>query len=236
MKKRIRFFIVTSAYLLSLTVLLSSIFELQYSIIIGPFLDLLFLSGLIFLCLIFSIICVFINGFKKLKSYIPGLTLIFSILCSIYLPVTDLSHRLHYTLNRKNLESINTISQLSKINEMTDLLRYHKSINEQQISNEEKYKTKVEIETVFGDYLFQNDINIDKVVDLRKRLVRSDIVSLSRSEDYLVLTIDGFVDNEYGYVKSFGKELKIGDYIPPYGFCIVRLYEFRNGWYFYYST
>jgi len=64
----------------------------------------------------------------------------------------------------------------------------------------------------------------------------SNIISLLKTDDYLVLTVDGFVDNEYGYVKTSKKELKVGDTLPPYGFIIVRLIKYKNGWYFFYTS
>ena len=62
------------------------------------------------------------------------------------------------------------------------------------------------------------------------------IIKAYNSEDALILTIDGFIDNEWGFVKFKGNTKGIGTTLPPYGFCITRLDEIADGWHYFFST
>ena len=221
---------------IGLVILFACLFDLQYSILIGPFLDVLLLMGLTVIGLIFSIATIPLNGFKRIISYIPLILIILAFGITFALPRVSLGHYVHYSLNKKNLEFIDTESKKENIYEMTDMLRHHKRLNEKAISNDLDYKEKDEIEKAFGEYINEQDLDINKIVEIQEKLIDSKIISIHRTDDYLILTIDGFVDNEYGYVKSFSKELKEGETLPPFGFRIVRLIEFKNGWYFFYTT
>jgi hypothetical protein len=224
------------AIAVSLMVLFACVFDLQYSLLIGPFLDVLLLMGLTLIGLIFSIITIPLNGLKKILSYLPLILIIAAFGISFALPRLSLGHYIHYSLNKKNLEFIDTECKKANIYEMTDMLRHHKRLNEKSISNDLNYTKKEEIENAFGEYINEQGLDIHKIAEIQEKLIDSKIISIHRTDDFLILTIDGFVDNEYGYVKSFSKEIKEGETLPPFGFGIVRLIEFKNGWYFFYTT
>ncbi|TPE45846.1 hypothetical protein [Pontibacter mangrovi] len=216
--------------------LYADIFDLQFSILTGPFIDMLLLMGVTLLGLLFSLITIPLNGLKKLASYSPVALFLATICFSFLMPQLSVGHYLHYYTNRKNLESLDELSKEAEVYKMTDMLRYQKRLNDKAISNEKSYTNKLELEKAFGDYITEHNLKLEQISELRDRLEDSEVISLQRTDDYFILTVDGFVDNEYGYVKAFSKELKEGDTMPPYGFVIVRLIEFGDGWYFFYTT
>lgn len=217
-------------------ILLASIFDLQYSLLVGPFLDVLILMGLTILALIFSLILIPLNGSGKLTSYLPLGLLVAAFFMTFLTSKLNIGHSLHYHTNKENLEILDHLSHDTGIFKMTDMLRYQKRINDKGISNNFDYTTEEEIVNAFGDYLNEQNLAIKKVSELRSRLEKSNIISLLRTDDYLILTVDGFVDNEYGYVKVSSKKLAEGETLPPFGFVIVRLIDFGDGWYFFYTT
>ena len=224
------------ALFFSVTSLLAGLFEFQFSLFFGPMFDVLAYLALMGLGFVFSILFLVTNGFSKTITFIPILIWVLGIALSFMGLVGDLSHRLHYWNNKSNLEAIDRLSQEAGIQEMSDFLRYSKRLNEAYVGNGENYRTKKDVEKAFGDYIREQDLDLTQVVELRNRMEKSNIISLDREEGLLILTVDGFVDNEYGYVKTFGKKLNVGEPIPPYGFGIVRLIPLDNGWYFYFST
>lgn len=235
-KKIISDIVKTTAIIISSLILLASFFKFQYSILVGPFLDVLLLMGLTIIGLIFSIVTIPLNGFKRFYSYLPLILIIVAFGITFFSPISNLGNYLHFYTNKSNLEFIDKESSKANIYYLTDMLRYQKSLNDTSISNNLKYKTTSEIKKAFGAYIKEKNLNLNEIVGIQRRMIKSDIISLNRTQDYLILTVDGFVDNEYGYVKSFNKELKTGDTFPPYGFIIVRLIKFNNGWYFVYMT
>ncbi len=222
--------------LISLIILFACIFDLQYSILIGPFLDSLLLSALTIIGLIFAIATIPVNGFKKNLSYIPLILLFMAFMITFFLPRMNFDYYIHYSLNKENLEFINRETKKENIYEMTDMLRYHKRLNEAYLANDFSYKGKNDIEKAFGEYININNLDIDKIVEIQNKLISSNIMSIYRDDDYLILTIDGFIDNEYGYIKPFSKGIQIGECIPPYGLKILKLIKLKNGWYFFYTT
>lgn len=236
MKKTIIKTVKFISIIVSTSILLACIFDFQYSLLIGPFIDALLLIVLTIIGLLFSLTLIPLNGFGKLTSYMPLTFIIVALSLRFVIPNINVGNELHYLMNKKNLESINEISSKAGIYDITDMLRFHKSLNDTVISGDLKYTSKEKIEKAFGNYIINRNLNLEAVCEIRKRLEDSNIISLLRTGDYLILTVDGFVDNEYGYVKTSTTKLKVGDMLPPYGFKIVRLIEFENGWYFFYTT
>ena len=224
------------AIIISSIILLACLFDLQYSILIGPFLDVLLLIGLTIIGLIFSLTTIPLNGFNKFHSYLPLALIIVALAITFALPQLSLGHYIHFCTNKSNLEFIDKESSNAGIFDFTDMLRYHKRLNKKYISNNAMYKTPKNIKNAFGDYIKEQNLDLSEIINIQQKMIESNIISLNRIDDYLILTIDGFVDNEYGYVKSYNKELKEGDTLPPYGFVIVRLIKFKDGWYFFYTT
>lgn len=235
-KRVITIVVLVIAIISSSAVLLATIFDLQYSILIGPFLDFLLLGAITIFSLILAIIAIPTYGVKRILSYLPLVIIILSFLLTFVLRNFNLGHSLHYKSNKRNLEIIEEVSSSANIYELSDMLRHSKSLNEAFVANDEKYRSAEEVSSAFGDYIKNHNLDLNKILEIQKMMIRSNIISLNRTDEYLVLTIDGFVDNEYGYVKSYKKDLKERDSIPPYGFIIVRLIELDNGWYFFYST
>ena len=224
------------AYIFSSMIFLACIFDFQYSLLTGPFIDMLLLMGLIILGLFFSLVLIPLNGLEKLASYFPFALIIAAFCLSFLVPRLNFGHNLHYYTNKENLERLYELSKETEVYEMTDMLRYQKRLNDKAISNQRSYTNKLDIEKAFGGYIAENNLKLEQISELRDRLEDSDVISLQRTDDYFILTVDGFVDNEYGYIKTLSKELKEGETLPPYGFVIVRLIKFGDGWYFFYTT
>ncbi|MEJ8802163.1 hypothetical protein [Pontibacter sp. H249] len=224
------------AFIFSCMLLLACVFDLQYSLLTGPFIDVLLLMGITLLGLLFSLVLIPLNGVEKLASYVPFAMIIAAFCLSFLVPRLNIGHTLHYYTNRADLNRLDELSKEAEVYEMTDMLRYQKRLNDKAISNGRSYTNKADIEKAFGSYITEHNLKLEQVSELRDRLENSNTISLQRTDDYLILTVDGFVDNEYGYVKSFAKELKEGETLPPFGFVIVRLIEFGDGWYFFYTT
>ncbi len=217
---------------ISLIFLLFNIFNLQVSLFFG-----LIFSGILFAVMmligfIFSIVTIPISGFKKFSSYLS--LIIFMV--AITISSLNIGHHLHYFFNKNNLENIDNQSKGANIKRLSNMLRYHKMLNEELVSNHLILKNKEDIENVFGEYIIAENLDIDKIVEIRKKLVEIDIISMERKDDVLVLIIDGFLDNEFGYIKCSSGKIKIGDRLPTDGFEIARLIKLENGWYFFYTT
>lgn len=224
------------AICLNLLGLIIFIFQLQYSILTGPLFDALLLVLIILLELIFSIILIPLNGFKKFVSYVPFTIICLTLFCFLLPVKNNISHKLHFALHKSNLNNIDLLSQQTNIYDLNDMLRYHKRINEKGVSNEINLTTKEEIKEAFGEYINSENLDIESIWLLRNKLEKSNIISLHRSGNYLILTIDGIIDNEYGYVKNLKDNIEVGMNIPPYEFTLVRLIKLQNGWYFFYTT
>ncbi len=218
--------------LISLMILFACIFDLQYSILIGPFWDMLLLMGLTIVGLIFAIATISLNEFKKFVSYIPLILIASTFLITFVLPPLNLGHYIHYSLNKENLEFIDRETRKENIYKMTDMLRYHKILNEKVISNDLYYTEKKDIEKAFGKYINEHNLDIDKIVEIQNKLIASKIISIHRTDDCVILIIDGFINNEYGYIKAFSKEIKS---LSLNGLKIVKLIKLKNDWYFFYS-
>lgn len=203
---------------------------------LGSFFDVVIFFALILLGLILSLIFPLLNGIRKLSSYVPISILISELVFIQMAPNPDLGHHLHFLLNKRNLDSIYNLSKKSHVYQITDMLRYHKNLNKASLSDNNQYTTEEQIKEAFGQYLTRERLNIKQVSEIRQRLHRSDVISMTRTENFFVLTMDGMIDNEYGYVKTEGIKLKIGDTLPPYDFQVIRVIDLGNGWYFFYST
>lgn len=143
---------------------------------------------------------------------------------------------IHFLLNKSNLQAIDTLSQEANIYQISNMRRHHKMLNDQLISNDDRYITKKQIAAAYTGTIKTDNLDIEKVALLRKKLDRSGILSMAREDGYIVLTMGGFLDNEYGYLKAPNNNVEVGDMIPPYGLTIISLTELYNGWYFYYTT
>ena len=143
---------------------------------------------------------------------------------------------IHFLLNKSNLKAIDTLSQEANVYEIINMRRHHKMLNDQLISNDDRYITKKQIAAAYAGKIKTDNLDIEKVALLRKKLDRSGIISMAREHGYIVLTMGGFLDNEYGYLKAPNDDIEVGDMIPPYGLTVISLTKLYNGWYFYYTT
>ena len=155
---------------------------------------------------------------------------------ALYLSAIGMGNQAHFLLNKSNLQAIDTLSQEANIYEMSDMRRHHKMLNDQLISNDDKYKTEKEIAAAYAGTIMADNLDTRKVAKLRKKLDRSGIVHMAREDGYLVLTMGGFLDNEFGYLKAPNDDIEVGYMIPPYGLTVISLTELHDGWYFYYTT
>lgn len=218
--------------ILSLFVLFSSnFFYLQYSIIVGPFIDILLLSFVGTLSFVLAIIILLVTRFRDLKSYIP----ITILTCSLIIPTVPVGHHIHFFLNKNDLGEIISLGRESNIYHLSDLRRYIKNVNEYQVSNSIKLSNINEIEFYFGSYIRESGLNIASINELRQLLISTDIISFQTKDDINIFIVDGFIDNEYGYIKT-QQPLNEGNPVPILGFVIINLIELDDGWYFFYST
>ncbi|UII22504.1 hypothetical protein [Fulvivirga ligni] len=217
--------------------ILISIFNFQYQLATGPFMGGIFYF-LILLCgLIFSIIFIFVNRKTGMRTMLPVAGLILSLFISFGGLNLGISYKLFYLLNKSDFQKLE--SQLKKhpnLKEMTDMLRYSKRINSKYLGNYEDYRTKQELESAFGDYLNSSGIDVNLVYDIRKRMEYLNVISLTNSEQSLCLTVDGMIDNEYGFIKFYGKVPELGEGIEPFGFTLINLIHVGDNWYFFATT
>ena len=221
---------------LGLFILAVSLLNSPYFGILGPILSMLSLLFFLIAGLLFSVLNLFSKGFKKPSSYIPLAIFPIVAISAFHLSMIGTGEHIHFLLNKSNLQTIDTLSQEANVYEMSDMRRHHKMLNDQLISNDDKYKTEKEIATAYAGTIMADNLDTRKVAKLRKKLDRSGIVHMAREDGYLVLTMGGFLDNEFGYLKAPNDDIEVGYMIPPYGLTVVSLTELHDGWYFYYTT
>ena len=155
---------------------------------------------------------------------------------AFYLSAIGMGNQAHFLLNKSNLQAIDTLSQDANVYQISNMRRYHKMLNDQLISNDDSYTTEREIAAAYAGKIRADDLDVEEVALLRKKLDRSGIVSMAREDGYIVLTMGGFLDNEFGYLKAPNNDIEVGYMIPPYGLTVISLTELHNGWYFYHTT
>jgi|26BtaG_2_1085354.scaffolds.fasta_scaffold29257_1 hypothetical protein len=220
-----------SAFILSAILL-----ELQYALVLGPFFGPVMQIAVLFIGLILALLLPFIMGRKHYHAYLPIGAFIINIVVLALAPNSEVGHRLHYWINKNNLNAIYVLSHEAKVYEISDMRRYHKLLNDKLISNDDKYLDKAALERAFGYVIQKDGLDSEQVAELRDRLDRSSLISMGREQGDFVLTIDGFLDNEYGYAYSKNRTIEVGDYLMPKGLPIIRLINLEDGWYFYYTT
>ena len=214
-----------------------SIFKFQYQLATGPFMGGFFYFLMLLFGLIFSIIFIFINRKTGVRTVLPVAGLILSLFISFGGLNLGISYKLHYWLNKSDFQKLESqIEKHPQLNEMTDMLRYSKRINSKYISNHDDYRTKQELESAFGDYLNTSGINVNLVYDIRKRMEYLNVISFTKSKISLCLTVDGMIDNEYGFIKFYRKVPELGEGIEPFGFTLINLIHVGDNWYFFATT
>ena len=215
-------------------IIIISIFKFQYSLITGPFLGGLLFFLVLILGFIFSIVFIFVNRRSGVRTILPLAGLIFSFLISLGGLDLGISYKLHYWLNKSEFQKLEAqIERNPNLIEMTDMLRYSKRINSKHHNNHKNYRTKKYIKSVFGTYLITMGINVDLIFDIRKRMEHLKIISFIRTESSLCLTVDGMIDNEYGFIKFYGKVPEVGEGADPYGFTLISLIHVGDDWYYF---
>lgn len=232
MKRSVSNFIWWIGLFLSFTILFLEVFSIEYTKWAGPFIDFLLFIPIFLLCFIFSLASIGVNDIKKLRTYIPFTLFILSFFVSHF----GISEQIHFLSVKYKLYEIENIANNSGIYKMTDFLRYSKRLNEGYVSGDFEIKTEKELLFHFKNIITEDSLDTNSILKLRGILEKSDIINLNKDDDFLVLTIDGFIDNEFGYVKTKSKNFKVGSSIPPYGFTVSRLIDLGEGWYFFYST
>lgn len=226
----------TIAFPSSIIFVLAMLFKFQYNLLTGPFINALIMGILVMIGGFFLLVNIPLQGFKRLISYLPWLLFLFGFLVLIFLPNLGLGTRLHFATNKENLEMVSQISRQANVFAISDMNSHHKSLNNTTLSNNYKYNTKRDIQRAFAEQIKKDSLDIDKVVKLRAGLESSSINSLYRTDTLLVLTADGFIDNEYGYIRAYSGKVELGQTVPPFYFRIVRLLDLGDGWYYYMST
>lgn len=224
------------AIILSCFFVLITLFEFQLQLFAGPFFDALIALGTFFTALILSVTYLILYRKRHRFFYIPLVLLLMPIIWSAALPNLNLSKRLHFMMNKAKLEKIDRISKEISVYEMTDMLRYSKTLNDQYLANHAKYTNEAELDRAFGTYMKKKNLSSAKLEELRKALQNSDCISFQRTEGLLIITIDGFLDNEYGYVKLNDKKIAMGDKLPPHFFTLVQLIDLGDGWFYFATT
>lgn len=202
----------------------------------GPILSLLTLLFFLIAGLLFSVLNIFSKGYKKLSSYMPLAIFPIVTVIAFYLSAIGMGNQVHFLLNKSNLQAIDTLSQEANVYQISNMRRHHKILNDQLISNDDSYTTEREIAAAYAGKIRADELEVKKVALLRKKLDRSGIVSMAREDGYIVLTMGGFLDNEFGYLKAPNNDIEVGYMIPPYALTVISLTELHDGWYFYYTT
>lgn len=225
-------------YIASLCILLlETYFPLYLSLLFGSFIDMLVTMGSLLILLASSLMLIFIIKNRVIVKVIP--VLIFGVIISlnIFGLNVDYSRGLYYSLNKERFSKIEfLLNQNPNLVEMSDLKRYYKNINNKQFSDEDVLVTKEDINKKFGQYLNDSKISVELVSEIRELMDDADIIQVRNYDEYLVYTIDGFIDNEYGLVKFKTKKLNIGDTMQPWDFIIINLQELGDGWFYWAST
>ncbi|SLJ83240.1 hypothetical protein [Psychrobacter sp. DAB_AL43B] len=221
---------------LGLFILSVSLLNSPYFGSFGPILSLLSVLFFLIAGLLFSVLNIFSKGYKKPSSYAPLVIFPIVTVIALSLSVTGTGDHVHFLLNKSNLQAIDTLSQDANIHQISNMRRHHKMLNDQLISNDDSYTTKQEIAAAYAGTIRVDNLDVEKVALLRKKLDRSGVVSMAREQGYIVLTMGGFLDNEFGYLKAPNNDIEVGYMIPPYGLTVISLTELHNGWYFYYTT
>ena len=113
------------------------------------------------------------------------------------------------------------ILRQKQINEMDDLTRYSKKINDVYISLVKPQKTdSSEPEQIFINQLLDS-LNIDRLVveRLRAQLIKTKLREFFKSNDSILFRVDGYMGNSYGYFYS-AKPMRTG----------VDSFNFINHW------
>ena len=196
------------------------------------------LSVLFFLIggVLFSVVNIFSKGYKKPSSYTPLAVFPIVAVIALLLVANDMGEHVHFLLNKSNLQAIDTLSQEADVYEMSDMRRHHKILNDQLLSNDDRYTSENQIAAAYTRTIMTDSLDIEKVATLRRKLDRSGIIHMARDHGYLVLTMGGFLDNEYGYLRVPNNDIEVGEMIPPYGLTVISLTKLTDGWYFYYTT
>lgn len=232
MKRTISNFIWWIGLILSFTIFFLEVFSIEFTIWAGPFIDFLIFIPIFLLSFIFSLVSIGMNDIKKLRTYIPFTLFILSFFVSYF----GISEQIHFLSVKNKLYEIENIANNSGIYKMTDFLRYSKSLNEGYVSGDFEIRTEKELLFNFQNIIKEDSLDTNTILKLRGILEKSDIINLNKDDDFLVLTIDGFIDNEFGYVKTDSKNFKVGSSIPPYGFTVTKLIDLGKGWFFFYSS
>ena len=225
-----------SAFLLSFCFFLTTVFQFQLQLVAGPFLDVLLVLGVFLTAFTLSVIYLIRYRKRHRFFYFPLALLLVPFILSVALPDLNFSIRLHFMMNKGRLENIDRLSKENKVYEMTDMLRYSKTLNDQYLSNDAKYTNETDLKKAFGSYIKKGNLSPAKLEEMRKALQDSDCISFQQTEGLLIITIDGFLDNEYGYVKLNNKKIAMGDKLPPHFFTVVQLIDLGNGWYYFATT
>ena len=196
------------------------------------------LSVLFFLIggVLFSVVNIFSKGYKKPSSYTPLAVFPIVAVIALLLAANGMGEHVHFLLNKSNLQAIDTLSQEANVYEMSDMRRHHKILNDQLLSNDDRYTSENQIAAAYTRTIMTDSLDIKKVATLRRKLDRSGIIHMARDHGYLVLTMGGFLDNEYGYLRAPNNNIEVGEMIPPYGLTVISLTKLTDGWYFYYTT
>lgn len=221
---------------LGLFILSVSLLNSPYFGSFGPILSLLSVLFFLIAGLLLSVLNIFSKGYKKPSSYVPLVIFPIVTVVALSLSVMGTGNHVHFLLNKSNLQAIDTLSQDANIHQISNMRRHHKMLNDQLISNDDSYTTKREIAAAYAGTIRADNLDVEKVALLRKKLDRSGVVSMAREQGYIVLTMGGFLDNEFGYLKAPNDDIEVGYMIPPYGLTVISLTELHNGWYFYYTT
>ncbi|MGY3214063.1 hypothetical protein [Mucilaginibacter sp. HD30] len=160
-----------------------------------------------------------------------GSVVLFFYSYDIQLQVAD---AIYFKFREKQLRSlVSEIKDYRKIVEMTDGLRYWKSVNSISIEPDKKDIDTIGNELGGQKYLLDSVLNhngIDKKIyeRFRQRLIATGFISFALLEDGSIsFTMDGMLDNCYGFSYS-----KSGTH-PQFNDCgeIVRWVKISDNWY-----
>jgi energy-coupling factor transporter transmembrane protein EcfT len=203
---------------------------------LGPFIDTIFYFALILFGLTGLVVFIIAIPTKWYIKLIPIPAYI--ILLAGSFSLGQFGSNLFFLLNKHTLETfINTIHNNPSIPTMSNLDRYSKKIGECYVASDSPIKTKEQLRSYFLNCIKLNHIDIDTAFAIKEKLDKLHFVSFYSTSSYILFTIDGMLDNEYGflYLKD-GLVPNVGENIAPHNFKVIQMNQITKHWYYWAST
>lgn len=217
----------TTTYFFIILFLLSNILTFQITLIFGLFLDVFYFLLIGAIALGLSILFFIKRLEKNLQALLPFIILFFGYILTLFLNDYNVSFKLHYYLNKNSFENAERIIKNKNLKTLNDIENY---INYSKIKSNiiTQYQTKFSDNT---NIISKKDLHL-----LNQSLNEINAINFISSKNYMMFTVNGFLDNESGYIKFYGNVPKLGKYLENTGLKIISLKHISDKWYYYVTT